>query len=154
MTDDEPSLVDGDGHPIVDTPPEVKAAVIATARARHVESLLAVAVAAVVLGVVGATAWNTYRLRTLTHQNVQAQNFGLQAVSCILDNLADHRWSNQVFHDNLAEFLHAPTTPHVPLVLVPSDAQFEKDCGPFNLRTEQREGTGGPIVTTTTGAKP
>jgi hypothetical protein len=93
------------------------------------------------VGLVATTAWNTYRLRQLTQNNVKAQQFGLEAVNCILDNLADHRWSNQVFHDQLGAFLHAPLTPHVPLPVVPSDKQFAADCAPFNLRTEQREGT-------------
>lgn len=121
--------------------PEVKAAVEAVARARAAEALLVIIVCVGAIALVGTTAWNTYRLRQLTQNNVKAQQFGLEAVNCILDNLADHRWSNQAFHDSLGAFLHAPLTPHVPLPIVPSDKQFAADCAPFNLRTEQREGT-------------
>jgi hypothetical protein len=144
-------------------PVDVQVAVQAVNRARHFELLLVGVVCFGALGLTGATAYNTYRIKQITNTNKKAQDFGLRAVECILDNFADHRWSNQVFHDNLANFFHAPTTPHVPLPLVPTDAQFANDCAPFNLRTEQREGTGGPTITgpdntvypstTTTGAK-
>ena len=132
----------------LEQPVEVTAAVNAVRRARRAEVLLVIVASIGAVALVATTAWNTYRLRSLTAQNVRAQNFGLEAVNCILDNLADHRWSNQVFHDNLAEFFHAPQTPHVPLPIVPSDKQFADDCAPFNLRVEQREGTAGPTVTT------
>jgi len=121
-----------DGQPLVDTPPEIRAAVTAVERARRAETWLVVVVAVVVLGVVGTTAWNTYRLRNLTHQNVKAQDFGLKAISCILDNFAEHRWSNQQFHDELGKFLHAPMTPHTPLPNLPTDEKFAEDCAPFN----------------------
>lgn len=127
--------------------PDVQRAVAAVGRTRRAEALLVAVVCIGAIALVSTTAWNTYRLRQLTQQNVNSQHFGLQAVDCILDNLADHRWSNQVFHDNLADFFHAPTTPHVPLPLVPTDKQFADDCGPFNLRVQQRERTGGPTVT-------
>jgi hypothetical protein len=115
-----------------ETPPEVTAAINAVRRQRIAEALLGIAVAVAALGLVGATAWNTYRLRTLTQQSNQAQNFGLKAVECILDNFSDHRWSNQEFHDSLADFLHAPKTPHVPLPRLPTEEEFAADCGPFN----------------------
>jgi hypothetical protein len=148
MTDGIDPFANGNGEPITASPPEIKAAIDAVARARIAEVLLVIIVCVGAAALVATTAWNTYRLRQLTQNNVKAQQFGLQAVRCILDNLADHRWSNQVFHDNLGAFLHAPLTPHVPLVIVPTDEQFAADCAPFNLSTERREGTGGPTVTT------
>lgn len=123
-----------------ETPPEVTAAVAAIRRTRVAEGLLVIAVTVAAFGLVGATAWNTFRLRSLTQQNVKAQDFGLRAVECILDNLADHRWSNQQYHDALADFLHAQRTPHVPLPRLPTDAEFNEDCGPFN-RGETSHGT-------------
>jgi hypothetical protein len=137
-------LLNGGHNGPVEQPPEVRRAVRAIAKTRVTEALFVVAVAVAALALIGTTAWNTYKVRTLTQQNVRAQDFGLRAVECILDNFADHRWSNQQYHDALADFLHAPRTPHVPLPRLPTQEEFNQDCGPFN-RGETHYGT------TTTG---
>lgn len=118
------------GH--FDQPPEVQRAVAAVRRARVTEGLFVIAVTVAAFALVTTTAWNTFKVRSLTQQNVKAQDFGLKAVFCILDNFAEHRWSNQAFHDSLAAFFHAPTTPRVPLPNLPTDDQFTNDCAPFN----------------------
>lgn len=116
----------------VEQPPEVTRALAAVNRTRVTEAMFILAVAVAALLLVSTTAWNTYKIRTLTAQNVKAQDFGLRAVECILDNLSEHRWSNQVFHDQLGDFLHAARTPHTPLPSLPSDEEFASDCAPFN----------------------
>jgi hypothetical protein len=146
MTDDEQPTVDGIG---IEQPVEVTAAIKAVARARVAESLLVVAVCIAALALIGTTAWNTYRLQHFSRQQVEAQNFGLKAVSCILENFAEHRWSNQVFHDQLGTFLHAPLTPHTPLPNLPTDAQFAEDCGPFNKGKIVVSSTTTPTTVTT-----
>ena len=148
MTIDGPGELPN-GHPS-SPPPEVKAAVDAVARARTAEVLLVVIVCVGAIGLVATTAWNTYRLRALTQQNVKAQDFGLKAIDCILDNFAEHRWSNQAFHDRLGEFLHAPTTPRVPLPNLPTDADFAADCGPFNRGKVVAPPTVTPEIPSTT----
>jgi hypothetical protein len=127
---DDPTNDLPNGH--VEQPPEVRRAVAAIARTRVTEVLLVFVAVLVALGLVGTAAWNTFKVRSLTQQNVKAQDFGLKAIRCILDNFSDHRWSNQEFHDSLATFLHAPVTPHVPLPRLPSEAEFAEDCGAFN----------------------
>lgn len=118
------------GH--FEQPDEIQRAVQAVTKTRVTEALFVFVVAICALGLVGTTAWNTFRLRSLTQQNVKSQDFGLRAVECILDNLAEHRWSNQEFHDSLGDFFKAPRTPHTPLPNLPSDEEFAQDCGPFN----------------------
>lgn len=125
-------MMDESGDGLVETPTEIRDAVHAVARARVAESLLVLVVCMAALALVGTTAWNTYRLRKFNQQQVQAQEFGLRAVECILDNFAEHRWSNQQFHDSLADFVKAPRTPHTPLPNLPTDEQFATDCAPFN----------------------
>ncbi len=122
----------------IGTPPDVTRALEAVRRTRVTEAALVFVVALSALALTGATAYNTYRVRQLLNQNQKSQDFGLKAVECILDNFAEHRWSNQAFHDSLAQYLKAPFTPHTPLPNLPTNEQFMADCDPFNrARTTQ-----------------
>lgn len=125
-------MTDENGTPITETPPEVQRALSAVTRQRQSEGALVILVAVLIVGLVAATAYNTYKMRSLTQRSVESQDFGLKAVECILDNFSEHRWSNQSFHDSLADFLHAARTPHTPLPNLPTDEQFNSDCAPFD----------------------
>jgi hypothetical protein len=116
----------------LEQPPEVRKEIQAVARARVTEAMLVIVVCVASLGLIATTAWNTYRLQNFSQQQVKAQDFGLRAINCILDNFAEHRWSNQAFHDSLGDFLKAPKTPHTPIPNLPSEGEFAHDCAPFN----------------------
>jgi hypothetical protein len=135
--------VEPNGH--VEQPPEVKRAVAAIARTRVTEALFVFVAVLIALGLVGATAWNTFKVRSLTSQNVKAQDFGLKAIQCILANFAEHRYTNQALHDGIAAKLGIPPTVHTPLPARYSDEQFKKVCDPFGPVSFKEDGN----VTTT-----
>jgi len=79
--------------------------------------------------------------KALGEQNVrllegraQSDQFGRQAVQCVLDQFALHRITNQEFHDGLAAALHVHATPISPLPPLPTDQQVTEDCAPFYRR--------------------
>lgn len=134
---------DGNGTPF-EQPEDVRRALSAVAKARVTEALLVIVVCLASLGLIATTAWNTYRLQSFSQQQVRAQDFGLRAVDCILDNFAEHRWVNETYHREQAEKLGIPVPMHLPLPRRPSEKQLADDCRDFD------EGRLGEIPTTTT----
>ncbi len=117
-------------------------------RAHRIEVALVSVACAIGLGLTATIVAGTLRLqdyaktnKALGEQNthllqnrVQADQFGILAVRCVLDQFALHRNTNQIVHDHMAAALHVDATPATPLPPIPSDQQVMDDCSPFYRR--------------------
>lgn len=120
---------------------KIDRAATALNRTRMIELALVAVTCIAALLALGFTVVNSNQTREISESNRQilerragAEDFGLSAIRCVLDQFALHRITNQEVHDHMAGVLHVDATPLSPLPPLPTDTQVRADCEPFYRR--------------------
>lgn len=108
----------------------------ADTRARAYGTVLVVLLAAFIGASLAITAFTATQVKTLAETNAASLEYGADAVNCIRYLIIEHRWVNEEYHREQADFLGIPAPKHSELEPRPTPEQTAKACARFQVQPD------------------